>query len=139
MAELVFQSDLAGVGAEDLEGFFEGWPTRLGGERLLQILQGSQSLVLARDGREVVGFINAVGDGSLMAFIPLLEVKPAYRGSGLGSTLVQKLVDSLEGYYGIDLLCDPSVAPFYEQLGFGQVVGMCLRRPQHLRGKTAVT
>jgi hypothetical protein len=45
-------------------------------------LQGSDVIGLAREAESgrIVGFVTAVGDGVLSAFIPLLEVVPDYRG-----------------------------------------------------------
>src|SRR3954452_21583622 len=101
-----------------LEGFFVGWPKRPAAERHLEILRGSAAVVLARDAENVVGFVNAISDGVLSAYIALLEVLPDYQGLGIGSELVRRLVDRLRGLYMIDLCCDAELEPFYRRLGF---------------------
>ncbi len=109
-------------------GFWEHWPSHPSPERHLDLLRGSRAVALAvaADGT-VVGFANAVGDGVLSAYIPLLEVLPEYRGRGIGTKLVRHLIDALEPCYMIDVACDDDVVPFYEQLGFQRGTAM-LRR-----------
>ena len=108
---------LDGLTPDDLQGFFEGWPTPPTPERHLAHLRGAELVVLAMDGDRVVGFVTAVGDGCLTAFVPLLEVLPAYRGQGIGSSLLRRVLDRLGDRYSIDLVCDPELVPFYERLG----------------------
>ena len=58
-----------------------------------------------------------LGDGGTVAFISLLEVLPAWRGRGIGSELVRRVLDRYRDRYAIDLVCDDDVVPFYERLG----------------------
>ena len=109
---------LDGIEPRDLEGFFVGWPSPPSPERHLEVLRGSAAVVLGRDGERVVGFVNAVSDGVLSAYIPLLEVLPDYQGRGIGSELVRRLVARLDELYMIDLCCDAELEPFYRRLGF---------------------
>lgn len=84
--------------------------------------------MLARaDDGTVVGFITAVSDHLSCAYIPHLEVLPAYQGEGIGSELVRRMLTKLRELYMIDLLCDPPLQPFYERLGMRPVVGMAIR------------
>ncbi|MCB0711836.1 MAG: GNAT family N-acetyltransferase [Ignavibacteriae bacterium] len=112
---------------EMLGGFFEGWPNPPSPETHLKILRGSYSVVLALDEGRVVGFVNAISDGHLMAFLPLLEVLPEYRGQGIGSELVRQISQTLSGLYALDLICDSDVQPFYERLGWLRTNGMSAR------------
>jgi ribosomal protein S18 acetylase RimI-like enzyme len=109
---------LDGLEPHHLDGFFVGWPNPPSSERRLELLRGSAAVVLARDGERVVGFVNAISDGVLSAYIPLLEVLPAYQGRGIGSELVRRIVARLERLYMIDLCCDAELEPFYRRLGF---------------------
>lgn len=126
---------LGGVEARHLEGFFVGWPTPPSPERHLEVLRGSAAVVLARDGEQVVGFVNAIGDGVLSAYIPLLEVLPDYQGRGIGSELVRRLVARLDDLYIVDLCCDAELEPFYLRLGFRTLDrGMGIRNYEALAG-----
>ena len=99
-------------------GFFADWPVKPPPERHLEVLRGSHAVELALDQDKVVGFATATSDGVLSAYIPLLEVLPGYQRQGIGTQLIRRLLTRLEGLYMIDLSCDASLEPFYEQLGF---------------------
>lgn len=109
-------------------GFFVGWPNPPSPTNHYRILANSAAIVLARTAdRTVVGFITAVSDGVSCAYIPHLEVLPAYQGQGIGTALLQQMLAKLRHLYMIDLVCDPAVQPFYERLGMRNVVGMVVR------------
>ncbi len=116
---LRYTTSLDGVTAQMLAGFFDGWRTPPSPQRHLEILHGSRHVLLAVDhaSAQVVGFINAVGDGCHSAFIPLLEVLPAWRGRGIGTELVRRMLEELGHYRCIDLTCDAELEPFYARLG----------------------
>ena len=122
-----FTDDLTKITVEMLTGFFVGWPTPPSKETHFTILQQSSHIVLALDGNQVVGFINAISDNVLSAYIPLLEVLPKYKNKGIGSELVKRMKDKLKDFYMIDLTCDKDVQSFYKKLGFSESTGMYLR------------
>ncbi|MBT3220276.1 MAG: GNAT family N-acetyltransferase [Proteobacteria bacterium] len=76
----------------------------------------------------VIGFVTAISDGVLAAYIPFLEVLPDYQGRGIGQQLVKRILDLLGDLYMVDLLCDGDLQPFYERLGMTRATGMMLRR-----------
>ena len=115
MIEYVDSAD--GVEARHLDGFFVGWPQPPSPERHLELLRGSDHIVLARDGERVVGFVTAISDGVLSAYVPLLEVVPEHQGRGIGSELMRRLLAQLENLYMVDLCCDADLEPFYRRLG----------------------
>lgn len=120
--------DLDGVTSEQLTGFFQGWPSPPTAEALLKVLRASSHAILAvDDDGTVAGFINALTDGRLAAYIPLLEVRPSHRGRGIGSELVRRMLDVLGDVYMTDLVCDDDLAPFYERLGLIRLAGMARR------------
>jgi ribosomal protein S18 acetylase RimI-like enzyme len=110
-------------------GFFEGWPSRPSPQLHLAHLQGAEVAIVAVDAAtgQVIGFVTAIGDGVLSAFIPLLEVLPAYRGRGIGTELVRRVLERLRDRYSIDLVCDADLVPFYERLGGRRLVAMAWR------------
>lgn len=124
-----FRDSVEGLDASALRGFFENWPNPPSEETFLRALRGSSHVVLAVDESSgaVVGFVNAVSDGVLAAYIPLLEVRPEFRGSGLGSALVERLLAKLDGIYMVDLCCEEDVVPFYDRLGFLRGTAMMRR------------
>jgi ribosomal protein S18 acetylase RimI-like enzyme len=127
---VTYTTTLADLTPADLTGgFFEGWPNPPSPEAHLRILRGSSHVVLARDTAtgHVIGYINAVSDGFHSAYIPQLEVLPAYRRRGIGAELVRRMLDQLGGFYAVDLLCDEDVQPCYERLGLQRARGMLWR------------
>jgi ribosomal protein S18 acetylase RimI-like enzyme len=114
-----YQRGTHGIDAGWLDGYFVGWSDPPSPERHLKILNGSSIAILAIDDehRRVAGFITAITDGSLAAYIPLLEVLPEYQGRGIGSELVRRMLAELDGYYMIDVSCDADVQPFYARFG----------------------
>ncbi len=115
-----YSDDVGSLSADQLRGgFFEGWPAPPTPEVHLRHLRGAELSIVAIDTKtdQVVGFISAVGDGVLTAFIPLLEVLPAYRGRGIGTELARRMVARLGDRYSIDLVCDLELVPFYERFG----------------------
>ena len=123
-----YATDPSSVEPEHLQGFFVGWPKPPSAERHLELLHGSSHVVLARDGGRVVGFVTAISDGLISAYIPLLEVLPDWQGRGIGTELMRRLLAQLDGFYMVDLCCDEDVVPFYERLGLERWdAGMGLR------------
>ncbi len=100
-----------------LRGFFVGWPDPPTPDTHLRLLHASHAAILAIEGGRVIGFVTAISDGVLSAYIPLLEVLPEHQGRGIGIELVRRMRDRLAGLYMLDLLCDDDVAPFYERVG----------------------
>ncbi len=86
---------------------------------------------------DVVGFVTAITDHVLAAYIPFLEVRPGYRGQGIGSELMRRMLDRLQGLYMVDLVCDPEVRPFYASLGMSPVTAMMVRNPARQSGRRA--
>ena len=63
----------------------------------------------------------------LSSYISHLEVLPEFRGRGIGSELVRRMLDTLSHLYMVDLVCDPDVQPFYEALGLQRFSAMIRR------------
>lgn len=131
-----------GIEPEQLKGFFVGWPKPPSAAAHLKILHGSSHVVLAveTESSRVIGFVNAVSDRVLSAYIPLLEVLPEFQGRGIGRELVTRLMAELEGLYMIDLVCNEDLIPFYEKFGLVsshsmQVVSMIKRDFDHQAGR----
>jgi ribosomal protein S18 acetylase RimI-like enzyme len=126
---VLYTDSMEGITADHLEGFFAGWKNPPTPKVHLRLLRGSQAVVLAVDETDerVVGYITAVGDGVLSAYIPLLEVLPEYRKQGIGSQLVRRMLDKLKNLYMIDLMCDQNLQSFYLRFGMKRGFGMMIR------------
>ncbi len=114
-----YTNNVIGINPQQLHGFFVGWPNKPAPEKHLEILKNSAYIWLAIDEEndKVVGFVNAVSDKTMSAYIPLLEVLPEYQGQGIGSELMKRMLSTLKDLYMIDLACDIDKMDFYEKLG----------------------
>ncbi len=127
---ILFTPDVDSIDEVHLDGFFFEWSEPLTRKQHLAVLRGSDHVLCAvdeEDGR-VVGFITAVTDGVLSAYIPLLEVRRDYRGRGIGTELVRMMMSTLRRYRMVDVVCDEEVAPFYRRFGFSPCMAMIQRR-----------
>lgn len=87
----------------------------------------------AWDGEELVGFVRALSDGHLAAYIEDVMVHQRHRKSGLGSALMTRLLAELEAVAVINLFCAPETVPFYEKQGFGPTTNVLTQRRQRKR------
>lgn len=93
-------------------------------------------MILAMDAEKVVGFITAVSDGVMSAYIPLLEVLPEYQSKGIGGALISKMKKELSHLYMIDLICDEELISYYEKHGMKKSIGMSVRNYEHQNGSS---
>ena len=126
---LIYKNELHGITSDMLRGFFADWPNPPNPETHLKLLKNSSKVIIAvePDTNQVLGFITAISDGVLSAYIPLLEVLPAYKNKGIGRELVHRMLRELDDIYMIDLCCDDDLVPYYDKLGMMQTNGMILR------------
>ncbi len=128
-----YQTNTDTITVENISGFFVGWANPPLPKTLLQILQNSSPIVLAIDDStdNVIGFINAVSDKTLSAYIPLLEVLPEYQKKGIGSELVERILEQLKDFYMIDLCCDVELNSFYRKFNFIKSNAQIIRNYQN--------
>ncbi|MER1957197.1 MAG: GNAT family N-acetyltransferase [Solibacillus sp.] len=129
-----FQTNIDNITETMLNGFFVDWPNPPNPETHLTLLQNSAHIVLAIDDEknQVVGFITAISDGVLSAYIPLLEVLPTFKNQGIGKQLVEQMLAQLQDIYMIDLCCDDDLVPYYEHFGLFKGNAM-LKRNYHMQ------
>lgn len=120
-------SDASRLEKYDISGFFVGWLNPPSEAMHRKMLIKSKYIWLAIDDKRVVGFINAISDETLSAYIPLLEVLPEYKEHGIGSKLVELMFESLSDHYMIDIVCDNEIVPFYERFKMHKSSGMIIR------------
>lgn len=132
-----YQTNTKGITEKHLHGFFVGWRKKPAPKTHLQLLEKSDYVVIALDSKtgNVVGFVTAISDRVLAAYIPLLEVLPEYREKGIGTQLVKKMLVQLKKFYMVDLVCDTGLQPFYRKLGMEKATGMILRNYRRQSGR----
>ncbi|MBP2243050.1 ribosomal protein S18 acetylase RimI-like enzyme [Cytobacillus eiseniae] len=126
---MIYKNNLENISPDMLEGFFVDWPNPPSTNMHLKLLNNSSKVVIAVDAtnNKVVGFITAITDGVLSAYIPLLEVLPPYKNKGIGRKLVNQMFQELDDIYMIDLCCNENLVPYYEKLGMIKAAGMLKR------------
>jgi ribosomal protein S18 acetylase RimI-like enzyme len=131
-----YRTTLEGISPDMLSGYFIRWPDPPTSETHLRILQQAYRVVLAVDDQtnRVVGFVNAISDGVLSAYIPLLEVLPDYQMQRIGDELMKRMLELLDNLYMIDLTCDRRLQPFYGQFEMTRSTGMRIRNFAHQAG-----
>ena len=136
---IVYHTGCESLAPAQLEGFFVGWPAAPSAQTHLDILRNSAEVVWARDDEtgQAAGFISAISDGVLAAYIPLLEVRPSYQGRGIGRELLRRMLAQLDGLYMIDLVCDPDRESFYESFGMQRLTAMCVRNHAGRTGRAS--
>lgn len=124
-----YSTSLDGISPSMLIGFFVGWPKPPSVQSHYELLRNSYKFVLAIDEHtnKVVGFITAISDGVLSAYIPLLEVLPSHQNQGIGGKLVHLILEELSDIYMIDLICDEHLQDYYERFGLFRAKGMITR------------
>jgi ribosomal protein S18 acetylase RimI-like enzyme len=127
---------LDNIKIENIKGFFVNWPNPPSPKKHIELLEKSDYYWLAIDNDKVVGFITAISDNVLSAYIPFLEVLPDYQGFGIGTELVKFMINSLKHLYMIDLLCDEDVVGFYKGLGMYKSQGMIIRNYHRQNGES---
>lgn len=126
---MLYKNSTGDISSDMLEGFFVDWPNRPNSQTHLRLLNNSSKVIIAIDDNrnQVVGFITAISDGVLSAYIPFLEVLPEYKNKGIGKELVSRMLKELADIYMIDLCCDDDLVPYYDKFGMTKTNGMVFR------------
>ena len=95
-------------------------------------------LAINDQSNKVAGFITAISDWVLTAYIPLLEVLPEIQNQGIGQELVSRILNELKEMYMIDICCDDDLVPFYEKFGMSKSNGMLLRNYNRQSGRISL-
>ena len=125
-----FKNTNDGLRGYNVGNFFAEWPEKPNKEVLLKTIEGSDYVVLAidTDTHSIIGYITAISDGVMSAYIPFLEVDAAYQKMGIGHKLVNLILEQLDHLYMIDLICDKNLAGFYKEAGMESWHGMIKRK-----------
>ena len=85
-----------------------------------RIVAGSHCVVVARSEESIVGMGRAISDGASDAWVQDVTVAGAFRHQGIGSRIVRRIVDRLQGdgLSWIGLVAENHTHPLYRALGF---------------------
>lgn len=69
---------------------------------------------------KLIGYIDSVSNGVTDAYIQDLIVSPDHQGKGIGTELMNKMIEYLKEkrIYMISVIYEESLKPFYERFGF---------------------
>jgi GNAT superfamily N-acetyltransferase len=110
--------------AEEYLALFEstGWNQkfRLTAEELWDAVRQSWHLVVAYDHDRLVGTGRVISDGVFHAFIVDIIVLPEYQAKGLGTSIMERLLDRCRDgrIRHVQLFCARDKEQFYSRLGF---------------------
>ena len=99
----------------------------------LEVLQKgfekSMLTLAAYEGDQLFGIIRAVGDGHTIVFVQDILVFPEYQRKGIGTALLQAMLDRYSHVRQIELATDntPKTIAFYKAMGFCELskIGCC--------------
>lgn len=98
-------------------------------EMLQKAYAGSLCILGAYENDKLIGIIRAVGDGHSVVFIQDIIVHPEYQRQGIGTKLMQVMLERYGHVYQIELATDNTekTIAFYKSLGFCPMheIGCC--------------
>lgn len=85
-----------------------------------QIIKGSHCFMIAIEDEEIVGMGRVISDRASDSYIQDLTVINSYRGKGVGSEILERIVARLEkdGIKWIGLIAEGNSDDFYSHFGF---------------------
>lgn len=89
-------------------------------EEASRLIAGSHCFLVAEFEGEIVGMGRAISDRASDAYIQDVAVKPAFKGKGIGTGIVRRLIERLQqdGISWIGLIAERNSHPFYREIGF---------------------
>ena len=98
-------------------------------EVLRKGFENSMLTLAAYEDNQLRGIIRAVGDGHTIVFVQDILVFPEHQRKGIGSALLQAVVDRYSHVRQIELATDntPKTIAFYKSMGFRELseIGCC--------------
>lgn len=89
---------------------------------LLVALEGSSTIVVARDGQTLVGLARVISDGASICYLQDILVRPSHHRRGIGRALAERALGEYPKVRQKVLITDnePLQKAFYEALGYTQ-------------------
>ena len=118
--------------AEEILSLYEsvGWTAYTDAPEQLEAgFKHSLLTLAAYEGNQLLGIIRCVGDGQTIVYIQDILVFPEHQRRGIGSALIQALLERFKAVRQIVLMTDntPKTVSFYESQGFTPLIsaGCC--------------
>ena len=76
------------------------------------------------ENESLIAYVDCVSNGVTDAYIQDLMVHPSYQGNGIGTALMNKMIDYLRErrIYMISVIFEESLKLFYEKIGFNNML-----------------
>jgi GNAT superfamily N-acetyltransferase len=103
------------------------WSSAEKPDLLMRALRNSHALATARVGGRLVGLVNAISDGHLVAYFPHMLVLPEFQRQGVGRQLMAAMLERYRDFHQLMLTADGDAVAFYEAMGFtraGRTISM---------------
>ena len=98
-------------------------------EQLRKGFENSMLTLAAYEDEQLLGIIRTVGDGHTIVFVQDILVFPEHQRKGVGSALLQAILDRYSHVRQIELATDntPKTIAFYKSMGFREMseIGCC--------------
>lgn len=85
---------------------------------LQALIAASQSVIVAVDGTQVVGFARAITDGLSNGYLSMVVVQESCRGQGIGTQLVERIVGDEPNMTWVLRAGRGGAREFFSRLGF---------------------
>jgi ribosomal protein S18 acetylase RimI-like enzyme len=109
-----------------------GWTRPASDEALAEVMKAGPA-VGAWDGEKLVGFVRALSDGHLVAYVEDVMVHEEYRRSGVGEKLMARLLEEIGSVAKVNLFCEEPVVRFYEGSSFQQTSYVLMQRDKNFQ------
>lgn len=103
------------------------WSSAEKPDLLMRALRNSHALATARVDGRLVGLVNAISDGHLVAYFPHMLVLPECQRQGVGRQLMAAMLERYRDFHQLMLTADGDAVAFYEAMGFtraGRTISM---------------
>ena len=87
-------------------------------DQLYLAMQNSDSLVVAYHNNPLIGLANAISDGHLVVYFPHMLIHPEYQRRGIGSRLMDVLLEKYKDFHQKMIVADDKAIEFYKSKGF---------------------
>lgn len=108
------------------------WAAQRSAEEIEESLRHSTCIALVHSDGGTVGFVRALTDRSVNAYICDFVIAEGFRGEGLGTWMLETLMTHPDLVRTNQLLITRDAMAFYEQHGFAPHPYVCMKRPRRL-------